>query len=376
MGVFRPQSEEIRMRSPRRRRQRLETKPAASTNSRRRHGGKTGGVGLASIVTAASLLFAGSAEAANPPVKLGSDSSFSVLAGSTVTNTGPTIMFGDLGLDPGSSVTGAPHVLGAMHIDDGVAVKAKSDLVTGYNDAAGRPSTHLSSADLSGQTFTPGVYDASSSLLFSAGSVTLNAKGDPNAVFIFQVGSSITTGSATTVLLTNGAQPCNVFWQVGASVTLGSNSTFAGTVMALTTITAKTGAKLDGRLLARNGAVNLDTNIITTSACSTSTKGGTTGGGTTGTTGGGTTGTTGGGTTGTTGGGTTGTGPNGKPIGSVNTTNRKKRAAARRARHAAQQRRARRLAKQRRARRLALARARRAHKSPARRPTGTSGFTG
>jgi hypothetical protein len=156
-----------------------------------------------------------------------------------------------------------------MHIDDGVAIKAKSDLVTGYNDAAGRPSTQLASAELSGKTFTPGVYKAASSLLFSAGSMTLNAEGDPNAVFIFQVGSSITTGSATTVLLTNGAQPCNVFWQVGASATLGTNSTFAGTVMALTTITAKTGAKLNGRLLARNGAVNLDTNTITTSACST-----------------------------------------------------------------------------------------------------------
>jgi hypothetical protein len=254
----------------------------------RRIGRSTAGVGVASIA-AMSLLFAGSASAATAPVNLGSDSSFSVLAGSTVTNTGPTTMSGGLGLDPGTSVTGAPQVLGATHIDDGVAIAAQNDLVTGFNDAASRPHTVLASADLSGQAFTPGVYETPSSLLFSAGAVTLNAQGDPNAVFIFQVGSSITTSSATTVLLTNGAQPCNVFWQVGASVTLGSNSTFAGTVMAQTTITANTGANLDGRLLAQTGAVNLDTNTITTSACAPGTTGGTAGrapGGTTGTTGG------------------------------------------------------------------------------------------
>ena len=183
-------------------------------------------------------------------------------------------MYADLGLDPGSSVTGAPDALGATHIDDAVALNAKNDLVNAFTDAAGRPGTTLASADLSGQTFTPGVYSASSSLLFSAGQVTLNAEGDPNAVFIFQIGSSMTTGSATTVLLTNGAQPCNVFWQVGASVTLGTNSRFDGTVMALTTITAQTGATLDGRLLAQNGAVNLDSNTITTSACAAGTAGG------------------------------------------------------------------------------------------------------
>jgi hypothetical protein len=361
-----------------RRMKRLQAKRAASGHGLVRR--RTAGAGLASMV-AMGMLFAGSAQAANPPVKLGSDSSFSVLAGSTVTNTGPTTMFGDLGLDPGSSVTGAPHTLGAMHIDDGVAIKAKSDLVTGYNDAAGRPSTQLSSADLSGQSFTPGVYNASSSLLFSAGSVTLNAQGDPNAVFIFKVGSSMTTGSATTVLLTNGAQPCNVYWQIGASATLGTDSRFIGTVMALTTITAQTGMTMDGRLLARNGAVNLDTNTITTSACSTTTGTGGTGGtgGTTGGTGGTTGGT--GGTTGGTGGTTTPT-----PVGSVNKTNKKKLAAQRRARRLAAQRRTERLAKERRARRLAklrraerlrLTRARaHRHHSPARPPSGPGGFTG
>jgi hypothetical protein len=373
------------MSSSGRRTMRLQAKRDASGQGLVRS--RTATAGLASIV-AMSLLFAGSAEAANPPVQLGSDSSFSVLAGSTVTNTGPTTMFGDLGLDPGSSVTGAPHTLGAMHIDDGVAIKAKSDLVTGFNDAAGRPSTQLSSAELSGKSFTPGVYNASSSLLFSAGTVTLNAQGDPNAVFIFKVASSLTTGSATTVLLTNGAQPCNVYWEIGASATLGTNSRFIGTVMALTTITAQTGMTMDGRLLARNGAVNLDTNTITTSACSTTTGTGGTGG--TGGTTGGTTGTTGG-TGGTTGGGTGTTGGTGgtttpTPVGSVNTTNKKKLAAQRRARRLAAQRRAQRLTRQRRAQRLAKlrraerlrlirARAHRQH-SQGRPPTGTGGFTG
>ena len=277
----------------------------ASPKGLARETSRKAGAGLASIVSL-GLIFAGSAAAANPPVDLGSASSFSVLAGSTVTNTGPTTMFGDLGLDPGSAITGAPHALGATHVDDAVALSAKNSLTSSWTDAAGRPAIALASADLSGLTFTPGVYAASSSLLFSAGEVTLDAQGDPNAVFIFKVGSSLTTGSATKVLLVNGAQPCNVFWEIGASATLGTNSTFAGTVMALTTITAQTGATLDGRLLARNGAVNLDTNTITTSACAAGTVGGSGGGtgGTGGTTGGGTGST--GGTGGTGGGGTTG----------------------------------------------------------------------
>jgi Ice-binding-like len=316
------------------------------------------GVGLASAVTAA-LLMAGGAQAATAPVGLGSAAPFSVLAGSTVTNTGPTTMFGDLGLDPGSSITGAPHALGSTHIDDGVALSAKNALTVSYTDAAGRPATKLASADLSGQTFTPGVYDASSALLFSAGNVTLNAQGNPNAVFIFQVGSSLTTGSATHVLLINGAQPCNVFWQIGASATLGTNSTFAGTVMALTTITAKTGVTLNGRLLARNGAVNLDTNTITTSACAT-------GSGTTGTT-------TTGGTTGT---GSTGTGSStGTPIGSQNTT-KSPAAKARAKRIAARKARAKRLAKARKARARRLARERAHLRTEAHSPHTSRSFTG
>ena len=179
-----------------------------------------------------TLLFASSALGATATVGLGSAASFSVLGGSTVTNTGPTTMFGDLGLSPGSSVTGAPHVLGATHVDDAVAIGAKNALTTAYNDAASRPSNGSAGTDLAGQVFLPGVRTASSSLLLSSGSVTLDAQGDPNAVFIFQIGSTLITGSNTTVLLINGAQACNVFWQVGSSATLGTGTRFVGTIMA------------------------------------------------------------------------------------------------------------------------------------------------
>ncbi len=215
------------------------------------------------------LVFASGAFAAPATVGMGTAASFSVLGGSTVTNTGPTTMFGDLGLSPGSSVTGAPHVLGQTHVDDAVAIGAKNALTTAYNDAASRPSDGSAGTDLAGQTFSPGVHTASSSLLLSSGSVTLNAQGDPNAVFIFQIGSTLTTGSSTSVQLVNGAQACNVFWQVGSSATLGTGTRFVGTVMASATITANTAATIHGRLLAQTGAVNLDTNTITTSNCST-----------------------------------------------------------------------------------------------------------
>jgi hypothetical protein len=221
-----------------------------------------------------TLLFASSALGAAAPVGLGSAASFSVLGGSTVTNTGPTTMFGDLGLSPGSSVTGAPHVLGATHVDDAVAIGAKNDLTTAYNDAASRPSNGSAGTDLAGQTFTPGVRTASSSLLLSSGSVTLNAEGNPNAVFIFQIGSTLITGSNTSVSLINGAQACNVFWQVGSSATLGTGTRFVGTIMAAASITANTAATIHGRLLAQTAAVTLEDNTITTSNCASSASGG------------------------------------------------------------------------------------------------------
>jgi hypothetical protein len=248
-----------------------------------RAGGKMFRVGLLLLGLLSTMLFASSALGATATVGLGSAASFSVLGGSTVTNTGPTKMFGDLGLSPGSSVTGAPQVLGQTHVDDAVAIAAKNSLTTGYNNAASRPSNGSAGSELAGQTFLPGVRTASSSLLLSSGSVTLDAQGDPNAVFIFQIGSTLITGSSTNVLLAGGAQACNVFWQVGSSATLGTGTRFVGTIMALASITANTGATIHGRLLAREGAVTMDTNTITTSNCPSSASG--SGGGTETTTG-------------------------------------------------------------------------------------------
>src|SRR5580692_8251943 len=246
---------------------------AVSRRSALRAGRRTFRVVLLLLGSLSTLLFASSALGATATVGLGSAAPFSVVAVSFDKNTGPTTMFGDLGLSPGSSVTGAPHVLGQTHVDDAVAIGAKNALTTAYNDAAGRPSSGSAGTDLAGQTFLPGVRTASSSLLLSSGSVTLDAQGDPNAVFVFQIGSTLITGSSTSVLLVNGAQACNVFWQVGSSATLGTGTSFVGTIMASTTITANTAATIHGRLLARTGAVNLDTNTITTSTCASSESG-------------------------------------------------------------------------------------------------------
>jgi hypothetical protein len=198
--------------------------------------------------------------AATPP-GLGPALNFAVLAGQTITNTGPSVITGNLGLDPGSSVTGFPpgNVTGIKDVSDAASLRAKNDLVTGYTDAANAPSTSdLTGKDLGGQNLTPGVYTFSSSAHLT-GSLTLS----DNGVFIFQIGSALTTASNSTVLLQNGAQACAVYWQVGSSATLGSGTQFQGNLMALTSITMVTGANLTGRALARNGALTLDTNNIT-----------------------------------------------------------------------------------------------------------------
>jgi hypothetical protein len=217
------------------------------------------------LVVATVLLVASPAFA---QITLGTAQNFTVLGGSTVTNTGPTVVTGNLGVSPGSSVTGFPPGTvfgGTIHAADAVAAQAQLDLTNAYNTAAGLPcGTDLSGQDLGGLTLTTGVYCFSSSA-FLTGTLTLDMQGNPNAFFLFQIGSTLTTASASSILIINsgGANcPSNLFWQVGSSATLGTGSSFAGNILALTSITLTTGANADGRTLARNGAVTLDTNNV------------------------------------------------------------------------------------------------------------------
>src|ERR1700734_3610304 len=230
-------------------------------------------VPVAAAGAIAMALAAQPAAAQTAPVGLGTAASFAVLAGTTVTNTGPSTISGDLGVSPGTAVTGFPPGVvanGTIHSADGVAGGAQSDLTTAYNDAAGRsPTANVPAFIGAGQTITPGVYKASSSLDVG-GSLTLDAGGDPNAVFIFQAPSTLITDSASSVILTNGAQACNVFWQVGSSATLGTDSAFTGSILALTSISVNTGDTIAGRALARNGAVTLDDDTITVPRCASS----------------------------------------------------------------------------------------------------------
>ena len=215
------------------------------------------------------IVMQSTAGAAVAPVGLGTAGSFAVLAGTTVTNTGLSVLNGDLGVSPGTAITGFPPgvVNGTVHQTDGVAAGAQSDLTTAYNDAAGRtPAASIGGFIGAGRSLAPGVYNATSSLDVG-GSLILNAEGDPSAVFIFQVGSTLTTDSASRITLTNGAQACNVFWQVGSSATLGTGSTFRGSILALASISVTTGDTIEGRALARNGAVTLDDDTITVPTC-------------------------------------------------------------------------------------------------------------
>jgi hypothetical protein len=244
-------------------------------------------VGIAVLLTTVGSRAETPAGAAGPaPVGLGTAAAFAVLGGSTVTNTGPTVLNGDLGLSPGTAITGFPPgtVNGTEHRTDAVAAQAQSDLTIAYDDAAGRAGGTTISADLGGQTLVAGVYTGADSLQLT-GMLTLDGQGNENAVFIFRAPSStLTTASASSVRLIGGAQACNIVWQIGSSATLGTNSSFTGNILALQSITATTGAHLDGSTLARNGAVTLDSNTITRAACAAPTTTSTAPGGGTATT--------------------------------------------------------------------------------------------
>ena len=226
------------------------------------------------LVIATALAFTHQPAAANPVgVHLDTASGFAVLAGSGITVAGAansTTITGDIGTSPTPAMTGLGNVIlnGVNQANNAVTAQAKIDLGTAYNDAAGRAynATYALGYDLVGQTLTSGVYNDASSF-FLSGTLTLDGQGNPEAVFIFQAGSTLITASDSHVVLIGGAQACHVYWQVGSSATLGTDTDFMGNILALTDITLNTGATVDGRALALNGAVTLDNNSITTPVC-------------------------------------------------------------------------------------------------------------
>jgi hypothetical protein len=224
-------------------------------------------IGIA-LLFGISAVGARTAIAAGPPaVNLLTATSFAVLAGAGITNTGPTTINGDVGTYPTTTMTGVGSltITGTNHAGDAVTQTAKTDLITAYNTAAGSGPTIPVVANLGGQTLVPGVYNSASSLGLT-GALTLS--GGSTDVWIFQAGSTLTTATGSSVVLLGGAQSCNIFWQIGSSATIGTGSAFKGTIIAKDSITVTTGATIDGRALARDGAVTLDTNTITTSTCS------------------------------------------------------------------------------------------------------------
>src|ERR1700712_156889 len=254
------------------------------TRSRRR---RLPGIALAAAVACA---LAPATAGAMTPVDLATAQPFVVLAGSTATNTGPSVLNGDLGVSPGTALVGfgLPAVVnGATHAADAVAAQAQLDLTTAYNVAAGQPvlpANDLTGTDLGNRTLKAGAYRFATSAQLT-GPLTLDAEGDPAAQFVFEIGSSLTTASASSVVLLNGANPCNVYWQVGSSATLGTTTAFQGNLMALASISLNNGASVIGRVLARNGQVSLINNVLDSTLCATGSTPGTGSGGTGGTSG-------------------------------------------------------------------------------------------
>ena len=215
-------------------------------------------VSLAALVV---LIWPATALAATDP-GLRTAGQFAVLSGTpNITNTGPTWISGQVGISPGCAVTGfPPGVSGAQHKCDAVSLKAKTDLAAAYTRAMNAPcpgTNNFTGVNLGGKTLVPGVYCQTTAPTLT-GTLTLNGSG----VYIFQIGSTLITATGARVVLIGGAQPCEIFWQVSSSATLHVSTSFVGNIMALTSIAMQTGATLEGRALARNGAVTLDTNRI------------------------------------------------------------------------------------------------------------------
>jgi hypothetical protein len=231
-------------------------------------------VGTALVAGAASLIVPVAAQAS--AVNLGTTKPFVVLGATTVTNTGPSVLNGELGLSPGTSLTGFgfPAVVnGATHNNDAVAANAQSDLATAYNVAAGQPvppGNVMTGLDLGGRTLAAGNYQYATSAQLT-GQLTLDAAGDPSAQWVFKIGSTLTTASASSIILVNGASPCNVFWQVGSSATIDTTTAFKGNVLALTDITLNDAVTVQGRMMAINGQISLINDVLDNSMCNTST---------------------------------------------------------------------------------------------------------
>jgi LPXTG-motif cell wall-anchored protein len=206
-------------------------------------------------------------------INQGTTKDFAVLAGSTITNTGSSTINGDIGLYPGTSLINKEGITldGTIHLTDSVADVAKNDLTTAYNQVSGLLPVSRIATQLGGQTLKPGIYDSADGTFNITGTLILDAEGDSNAIFIFKTSSTLITATSSKISLINNAQHCNVYWKVGSSATLGTNSSFVGHIYALSSITATTGAKIQGQLLARDGAVTLDSNTIINTVCAVTT---------------------------------------------------------------------------------------------------------
>jgi len=250
----------------------LERLPATEARPSRAHSAPRHGLAALSVLVLGGCSAPNVSEtsAALDQTILGTAQNFAVLGGSTVTNTGSTVVYGDLGVHPGLAISGFPPGLvtgGTIHAGDGATLQAQSDLTAAYVTlASDAPTQDLTGQDLGGLTLTPGVYRFSSSAQLT-GTLTLDALGDPGAIFVFQIGSTLTTASNSSVVVLNNAGDCNIFWQVGISATLGTTTAFKGNILALTSITLNTGATVSGRILARNAAVTMDDNDVSILRC-------------------------------------------------------------------------------------------------------------
>lgn len=230
--------------------------------------------------TAVTALLAGAAMAMVPsaaqaapgtPVPLGDAAGFAVLAGAGITNTGATTLAGDIGSFPTTSISGLGTVTLVGGVDrsgESVTTQAKTDLVTAYDAASAQTPDPLGGVELAGLTLEPGVYDTGGVIELN-GNLTLDANGDPDAVFVFQSLSTLLTGPAGSITFVDGATACNLYWRVPTSATIGTGSQFAGTILAEASISFGAGATLQGRALAQSGAVTMITNTITIPACAT-----------------------------------------------------------------------------------------------------------